>query len=145
MISNIKNKINLAILAVLSICGFMLFIGPTVNAAVAPPSSDRTGASAAAKQVCQGISQADSATGCDSTANGDKVSSLASTIINLFSWVVGLLSIIMVIYGGFRYVTSAGDASKLTAARQTITYALVGLVLVALAQIIVRFVIGQFI
>jgi Tfp pilus assembly protein PilN len=48
----------------------------------------------------------------------------------------------MIIYGGFRYVTSAGDSSKITAARQTIMYALVGLVVVALSQLLVKFVLN---
>jgi len=48
----------------------------------------------------------------------------------------------MIIFGGFKYITSGGDAGGVTGAKNTILYAIVGLVIVALAQVIVRFVIG---
>jgi hypothetical protein len=47
------------------------------------------------------------------------------------------------IYGGFKYITSGGDSGNVTAAKNTIMYALIGLVVVALAQLIVRFVLGK--
>ncbi len=71
------------------------------------------------------------------------VDSLVTKIIDIFSWIVGVVSVIMVIYGGFRYVTSGGEAGKVTSAKNTIVYALVGLVIVALAQVIVLFVLGN--
>jgi hypothetical protein len=46
----------------------------------------------------------------------------------------------MLIYGGFKYITSGGDEQSTKSARDTIIYALVGLVIVAFAQIIVKFV-----
>lgn len=81
--------------------------------------------------------------GCSTTASGDKVNSLVATIINIFSWVVGVISVIMIIYGGFKYITSGGDAGGVTGAKNTILYAIVGLVIVALAQVIVQFVLGK--
>jgi len=62
-----------------------------------------------------------------------------ATTINIISIVVGVIAVIMIIFGGFRYVTSGGDATKVTSAKNTILYGLIGLVIVALAQIIVRF------
>jgi hypothetical protein len=47
------------------------------------------------------------------------------------------------IYGGFKYITSSGDSGNVTAAKNTIMYALIGLIIVALAQIIVRFVLAK--
>jgi hypothetical protein len=49
----------------------------------------------------------------------------------------------MVIYGGFKYITSGGDSGKVTSAKNTIVYAAIGLVVVALAQFIVKFVLGK--
>ncbi len=49
----------------------------------------------------------------------------------------------MIVYGGFRYVTSGGDSSKVGDAKKTILYALIGLVIVALAQVIVKFVLSK--
>jgi len=57
--------------------------------------------------------------------------------------VIGFVSIIMIMIGGFRYITSAGDSNSTSAAKNTILYAVIGLVVVAMAQVIARFVINQ--
>ena len=76
------------------------------------------------------------------TDNGNTaLQSIAQTITNWFSIIVGAISIIMIIYGGFRYITSGGDSGKVGNAKNTLIYAIVGLIIVALAQLIVRFVI----
>ena len=61
-------------------------------------------------------------------------------VINVLSVAVGLVAIIMIIIGGFRYVTSGGKQESVASAKNTILYAVIGLVIVALAQVIVRFV-----
>lgn len=71
------------------------------------------------------------------------VNDLVATIINIFSWVVGVVAVIMIIIGGFRYITSNGDSGNVTGAKNTILYAIVGLVIVALAQFIVKFVLAK--
>lgn len=72
-----------------------------------------------------------------------KINSILSTTINLFSLVVGVISVIMIIIGGLKYITSGGEASNISGAKNTIIYAIVGLVIVALAQFIVHFVLGK--
>lgn len=76
-------------------------------------------------------------------ANGAKVNSLLATVINIFSVIVGVIAVIMIIIGGFRYVTSGGQSEKITSAKNTILYALIGLIIVALAQVIVKFVLNK--
>ncbi|OGL30673.1 hypothetical protein A3F37_03555 [Candidatus Saccharibacteria bacterium RIFCSPHIGHO2_12_FULL_41_12] len=76
----------------------------------------------------------------DSSAKLDK---LVTDIVNIFSVIVGVVAVIMIIYGGFRYIISGGDSSNVTNAKNTILYALVGLVVVALAQFIVKFVLSK--
>jgi cytochrome bd-type quinol oxidase subunit 2 len=76
-------------------------------------------------------------------AMGDSVENRIPRIVNTLLFIVGLLSVIMIIYGGITYVTSAGDQSKVVKAKQTITYAVVGLVVSILAFAIVSFVVGQ--
>ena len=49
----------------------------------------------------------------------------------------------MIIVGGLRYITSGGESSNISGAKTTIIYALVGLVIVALAQFIVHFVLNK--
>lgn len=66
-----------------------------------------------------------------------------ATIINLFSVIIGIIAVIMVIVSGFRYITSNGDSSAVSSAKNGLVYAIVGLIVVALAQVIVRFVLGK--
>jgi hypothetical protein len=49
----------------------------------------------------------------------------------------------MIIVAGFRYITSGGKQESVTGAKNTILYAVIGLIIVALAQIIVRFVLNK--
>lgn len=77
---------------------------------------------------------------CPDTNPEDSVNALVAQIINILSWAVGVISVIMIMVGGFKYVTSNGDNSKVTSGKNTIIYALIGLAIVALSQIIVQFV-----
>ena len=85
----------------------------------------------------------DSSTCSDASLGTAKLNSLLTTIINIFSAVVGVIAVLMIIVGGLRYITSGGDSGKVSGAKTTIIYALVGLVVVALAQLIVHFVLAQ--
>lgn len=80
--------------------------------------------------------------GCQTNPSGS-VNSIISTVINLLSLIVGVAAVIMIIVGGFKYVISSGDSANVQSAKNTILYAIVGLVIVALAQVIVRFVINK--
>ena len=56
--------------------------------------------------------------------------------------IVGALSVIMLIWGGVRYIISGGDSKKITDAKNTILYAIIGLIIAVLAYAIVRFVLN---
>lgn len=80
----------------------------------------------------------------DDTAKPTKtVNDLIAQGINIFSVIVGIVAVVMILVGGFRYITSSGDSAKLTSARNTIVYALIGLVIVVFAQFIVKFVLDK--
>jgi hypothetical protein len=64
-------------------------------------------------------------------------------IVNLLSVVVGFVAVVMLIVGGFRYITSGGNSENVTKAKNTIIYALIGLVIVGVAQIVVQFVLHK--
>jgi hypothetical protein len=49
----------------------------------------------------------------------------------------------MIIYGGFRYIISGGESGRVGAAKNSLIYAIIGLVIVALAQLIIHFVLNQ--
>lgn len=96
------------------------------------------------KNLCAGA-ELDVNGDCDeavSDETGQNVSDLIVTAINLFSLVIGVISVIMIMVGGVKYITSQGSSDSVTGAKNTILYAVIGLIVVALAQLIVRFVLG---
>lgn len=68
--------------------------------------------------------------------------SIFTTVVNVLLFIIGAISVIMLIWGGIRYTTSAGNASSVTAAKNTIMYAIIGLVVAFLAFAIVNWVLG---
>ena len=68
---------------------------------------------------------------------------LVKIVINILLWAIGIISVIMIIIGGIRYATSNGDSTQVTAAKNTIMYAVVGLVIAIFAYAIVNFVLTQ--
>ena len=81
--------------------------------------------------------------GSCSAQGGQNLQQLLTTIINYFSIFVGVIAVIMIIVGGLKYITSGGESGKVSGAKTTIMYALIGLVVVALAQLVVHFVLNQ--
>lgn len=81
--------------------------------------------------------------GADSTGQKDTRSAgdLAKDFVNIMLFAIGILAVIMIIWGGIRYVLSGGDSTAISAAKKTILYAVVGLVVAILAYAIVNFVI----
>jgi uncharacterized membrane protein len=69
-----------------------------------------------------------------------QVNNTIKTVVNILSAAVAVAAVIMIIIGGLRYITSAGKQESVANAKNTILYAIIGLVVVALAQVIVRFV-----
>ncbi len=103
---------------------------------------------AAEKDIQKGLcAGAELQIGGDCTASvansDDDVNDFIETAINLFSLIVGIIAVVMIIDGGLKYITSGGDSGNVTGAKTTILYAVVGLIIVVLAQVIVRFVINQ--
>ena len=66
-----------------------------------------------------------------------------SRITNTVLLIVGLISVIMLVYGGLRYILSGGDSKKVTDAKNTILYAIIGLIITMLAYAIVHFVLNS--
>jgi hypothetical protein len=90
---------------------------------------------------------------CDDTGNGESDAAennplfgpngILTRVIQVLGFIAGFAAVIMMIVGGFRYVTSSGDSATTAAAQKTIIYGVVGLIVVALAQVIVIFVLGR--
>ncbi len=82
---------------------------------------------------------------CKQVSGGSgKASSLVQSIITLLLWLIGIISVIMIIVGGIRYALSGGDSNSINGAKNTILYAVIGLVVAMLAYAIVNWVVGAF-
>jgi hypothetical protein len=66
-----------------------------------------------------------------------------NTIANLLVYLVGALAVVILIFGGFRYVASTGDAGRVKQAKDTILYGIVGVVVAVLAYAIINFVLSN--
>lgn len=97
--------------------------------------------SATKQQICEGIGYTGGT--CNDSSGGPSVQSTIKLIVNILSLIVGVIAVIMIIIGGLKYITSGGDANSVSSAKNTILYAIIGLVIVALAQVIVRFVLNK--
>jgi len=103
----------------------------------AAPALAASGAAGDAKDdVCAGIT----ATGGDCGGGSGGLETIVEVVVNVLSIVAGIAAVIMIIFGGLRYITSGGDSSKVASGKNAIIYAIIGLVIVAFAQFIVRFV-----
>jgi len=80
------------------------------------------------------------AKGADTPTTLFGADSIFTTVVNVLLFVIGAVCVIMLIWGGIRYTTSAGNASSVTAAKNTIMYAIIGLIIAFLAYAIVNWV-----
>lgn len=87
---------------------------------------------------------ADSARGDDQTTELFGQTGIFRTITNVLLFILGAISVIMIIIGGLRYVVSGGNATAVTAAKNTILYAIVGVIVALLAYAIINFVLNSF-
>lgn len=68
--------------------------------------------------------------------------SIFTTIVNVLLFIIGAISVIMLIFGGIRYTVSGGDSGAVSSAKNTILYAIIGLIIAFLAFAIVNWVLG---
>lgn len=128
----------------LSAMAFSLFAAPLAMVPIAHAAD----VAPLNKSLCAGvnISLGPGDGDCETGNEGQTAVNKAVTLgLNLFSAIVGIIAVVMIIVAGIQYITSSGDSGKATNARNTILYAVVGLVIVALAQIIVKFVLERFV
>jgi uncharacterized membrane protein len=128
----IMNNPLLTLFLMLSILLAPLYIVAHTSAAVDIEKYTRCGSNVA--EDC------DKKESVDVSGGKKTINDTIANIINIFSWIVGTVAVIMIIYGGFRYVTAGGDSGNISSAKNTILYAIVGLVIVAISQAIVWFV-----
>lgn len=69
--------------------------------------------------------------------------SIFTTVVNIMLFIIGAICVIMLIWGGIRYTTSAGNSASVTSAKNTIMYAIIGLIIAFLAFAIVNWVLSS--
>lgn len=116
--------------------GLALTAIATVMTLSLAPAYAGTPANQAKTDVCAGAA----ITGASCADAGAGLNGVIANIINILSAVIGVAAVIMIILAGFKYITSGGDPSGIKSAKDSLIYAIVGLLVVALAQTIVRFV-----
>lgn len=85
-------------------------------------------------------------TGSDSAVcqtNTDLIGGILKNVINILLFFAGTISVIVIIVGGIRYITSDGDPGSASKAKNTIIYALVGLVIAIMSFAIVNFILSR--
>jgi hypothetical protein len=104
---------------------------------VAPVYAAPCGNTPAAQQVSTGIDQTTAA-----SCNDSGVGSAISLAVNILTFIVGAAAVIALIWSGFKYITSGGDTNKVANAKSTLIYALIGIAVVGLTQILIHFVLS---
>lgn len=124
MVKEYISKITIGLLTI----GFGIFL------ATAPVSALGEGGAPAGINAARGDNTP------SNLVNGD--SSIVRRAINIMLFGVGVLSVVMLIFGGFRYVISGGKKESVTNAKNTILYAIIGLLVAVFAYAIINFILG---
>ena len=123
-----------------------LLVSALFGAMVLLPSSTIMAASATEdiSSVCASNPSSSLCTGYDKgKASDNPIVDTLTIVINILSFIAGALAVFLVMYGGFKYIVSAGDAGKVTSAKNTILYALVGIVVVVISRQLILFILSK--
>lgn len=124
------NKIRVLLTSALMMLGLIALPVATAQVTYAANKDD----------VCAGVADIGGGNACNNPDAGDRLGNFIKKIINVLLFVIGAVAVIMIIIGGIKYTTSNGDQSQVTSAKNTILYAVVGLVVAVMAFAIVNFV-----
>ncbi len=123
-----KNKLKTIVITLITLCSFGFSLTPLTTYA------------AGGTDICsmKNVSQAvRDASGCTNRAK--TVPDVVVNILNIVIGLSGLIAVIFIIIGGLGYMTSSGETAKIEKAKKTILYAVIGLIVCALAFAIVNF------
>ncbi|MEO5690742.1 MAG: pilin [Candidatus Saccharimonadales bacterium] len=124
-------KITTLVISILSV--FTMLLVPMV-------ATTTVGAQTPKEQLCKGINNSKSGT-CATT--GTDFGGFIKNIVNILLYIIGAIAVLMIIIGGLRYVISGGDSSQTKGAKDTVLYAVIGLVIAVMSYAIVNFVVVQ--
>lgn len=135
MVTKIKKLLSATLVVPLFVLGFGVLLQPAPAHAAFDKGLNEGSLSAQGKDQ-----QGDASSLFGDGSNGG----IFRTITNVMLFIIGAVSVIMLIIGGLRYVVSGGDSTAVQNAKNTILYAIVGIVVAILAFAVVNFVIGSF-
>jgi Type IV secretion system pilin len=136
-----KQKIKTILLTLTLVGGLNIVLPAVAGASPNYPAAPKSVAASFQSDACNGISQL-GGTGCGGNSTSG-VSKLLSTTLNLLSLAAGFIAVVMIIISGIKFMTANGDSSGIASARSALIYALVGVIVAAMAQFLVHFVIGK--
>ncbi len=136
MIQNIKKLLSSAMIVPALALSLGLFAQAPVYAQSGDNLSIREGVDSSKSN-----DQATCLFGTEDNCSGEGV---FKTITDVMLFIIGAVSVIMLIIGGIRYVVSGGDSTAVQNAKNTILYAIVGVVVALLAYAVINFVVGSF-
>ena len=85
-----------------------------------------------------------SSAACKDLSKPDGLSNILKNATNIVLFIAGALAVIMIIYGGIRYITAHGDEKQVKVAKDTIVYSVAGLIIAILAYALVTFIFDRF-
>lgn len=122
-----KLRLLLASFVFITLSAFAVVVPTTTTYAYDPLAETCSGAGSSSNPICK--------------EKNASANDLITNLVNILLYVVGALSVVMIIWAGISYVTSAGDSSKTKRAKDTLLYAIIGLIVAFLGFAIVNWVI----
>ena len=143
----ISTKINKILTSIFALLILIAVVAPSASAYTQKGENNRVNYTVVAASafsgskdaVCNGVGLGGNA--CSSSSNGSSdINKIISNVLNILSYIVGIAAVLMIIISGFRIIVSGGDSNSFNSAKNGILHAIIGLVIVAAAQIIVQYV-----
>jgi hypothetical protein len=134
----LRTKIKVIALSLVLMTGFLSQAGIVAYAGGASTGKCGSTAGSSKDEILSGVGESGTV-----NCNGKGVTDAAHTFVSILSLVVGIIAIIIVVISGLRFITSGGDASKVSSAKTSLIYALIGVAVAALAQVLIHFVLYQ--
>lgn len=127
----ILNKFSFLI-SILSAGLYLLFFGQGVNVYAAPKD-----------EVCAGVNQIQAGS-CNTSDDGSGVKRIITIAIRIVQSIAGVLATFYLIYAGLKFISSSGGSDGVKSAKNMILYSSIGILIVLIAEGIIRFVLNNF-
>ena len=138
--NNIKRIVTISLMVIGLAVTSMPLLTQSASALVDPKESACTGTGG----TWIAPAKPDESGTCNANAKTDDLKTVIGTIINTILFILGAVAVLMVIIGGIQYTTSAGDPALAKKGRETVIYAIIGLVIAFLAYAIINWVVKAF-